>query len=1711
MSTKKGRRRVKGDSVKDTLKSTDRKSEILVLTPDILKKLGIDAKDLSQYLEIPKNHSINNYNLDFATEIEELQQSKLTISKEAFNMPIISSNSTESSMLETASLMTKSVFLSPTFATNSITDNEMVKENYYNNELINSTEAQIYNVNINNKSSKHTLQNRDLVDYVVDANIDIDYNDLECNVLLANTCMDNTIKSDVGYLGNKIPANDISSNSLHLNLEDDESFVDEILTATVEDGNITIELTDTHNNSIIKESIKADLKEMKQIANVKCHTNGILRNHIMSKVSETNNIIDNSFLKDHDMVEPNNAVPVERDINFNGANNIVEKVTTGCEKISIQDNSINNNIYSNKYNLTGADNNVKNKETDTASVEVAKSNESVDKVYDQMNNRQILNTAHDFVLGKLNKHGVEKPGGSSRKKDFDFGENLRTYVNCKKKKAVVNKNIINTEMKNSVNEHLRAIDLEEGEEEGNMKSSLKREQFCNCYDFGNKYVYKELSSIYSHIHLQNNKPVCSVRELFDSEMDSRDLKDTQFIEDENDSADFDICWKSLEHHQQQLKSKEQNRDGFVSEKLSVNEMEKTTDEKDIGDNDKQLNSSNEEDIEQKKEVKRRRINSNNSASSDDYPLTKVQINKNQVQKCLKSKNEDTEVKDSVRGKKSVGADNIVCGVCHENVENWEEHIMNKHKYIAWKQGDKSIDERDEDEVWRVLKFFSKLFGGLKCYKCCAVRKYAKAYIQHMKECRIDDENMEIEITKTPTTEKVILTSKNKSINKSLPKVTCGVCSEKVSTSEWLEHIKDKHEYLAWKAGEKPINLEDENEVHQHLYNLCKKYDGLACCKCGVVRKYMKSYLVHVENCKLDKKQEALDSIEYAEDGSPEEILMCGACKKEVKSANWFNHIHREHNYLGWRLGKEELDVNNEESVISHLQKVQLKIPTFECRACGLKRKRIDTFIKHMRICYASQSTLEMNDSVTDDVSNLDVVTCALCEETVKGKKWLDHSVKQHYNLAWIKGGKPIDLKNPYEVDKYLKVYKSKIPNNKLICKHCQESRMSHLGFYAHIVVCNKTEEEIEAQKETCETCQMRFLSIHRQHHMRVHEMQSMKEEIKEDPLPNRRTNGYSAVGSRKAAAKALAVINKYKRLNDDLFSCLTCNFVADDEKEFKNHDCAQVNTSDSSYGSAVTSSDEDIGEWDDDDDDDDDNRVSGNSHTINSLIPLPFKINNANIYIKESFKDLCQMNFSQENLYPEWKHSQYEILEEGQHSSYLPTLNESCQLSLHKGEWSIQNMFEATYKRELYSIFLGGYPTRIAWAPPRSYQIPSADNEYIAVACHRELPSEVYDELSNGPNLIQIWNMHKFYGEIPKLSMCIAHDYGVIWSMAWCPSGAREFEGDDENRLGLLAISCSNGHVYLLPVPNPNKFSEKTICRIKPMAELRLCSSTERKMYQATCVEWSKKSGHSVIIVGYASGVIAYFDLSVKSPMLKREEGGVAIFYPYHDEQMFKGPVLSVGLYAGKTGCAYDVVGGTSLCGAALMTRAGAAPLTRHEDLMCTAGGFMYTHWPAFILTCDDPNASQRLHELEAFGEHRRMPTSNCADCCMHCGEVASIALPQIRVLRPPHPVNTDIKKQLRALIDMIPLKEVPKKRKADDLAVKIEPYTYEETIKKYGLQIHFTRKDKGVRLAEPSADRFLLSHVKDTAFCLSPQFHTQAAFVTQSGMLFVMPLEYGN
>ena len=71
------------------------------------------------------------------------------------------------------------------------------------------------------------------------------------------------------------------------------------------------------------------------------------------------------------------------------------------------------------------------------------------------------------------------------------------------------------------------------------------------------------------------------------------------------------------------------------------------------------------------------------------------------------------------------------------------------------------------------------------------------------------------------------------------------------------------------------------------------------------------------------------------------------------------------------------------------------------------------------------------------------------------------------------------------------------------------------------------------------------------------------------------------------------------------------------------------------------------------------------------------------------------------------------------------------------------------------------------------------------------------------PGLIQLWRLGIMANEQgqppdPQFSLGVVHNYGVLRDMMWCPSVRYSSEREEGGRLGVLAVSCSDGTIRIL-------------------------------------------------------------------------------------------------------------------------------------------------------------------------------------------------------------------------------------------------------------------------------------------------------------------------
>ena len=286
-------------------------------------------------------------------------------------------------------------------------------------------------------------------------------------------------------------------------------------------------------------------------------------------------------------------------------------------------------------------------------------------------------------------------------------------------------------------------------------------------------------------------------------------------------------------------------------------------------------------------------------------------------------------------------------------------------------------------------------------------------------------------------------------------------------------------------------------------------------------------------------------------------------------------------------------------------------------------------------------------------------------------------------------------------------------------------------------------------------------------------------------------------------------------------------------------------------------------------------------------------------------------------------------------------------------EWRQLKLFESVVSptNQHTTIYTGGPVYSGAWCP---YPANEAHNQLLCLATGVE--SRVFNvfDCTARPGLLQFWSFGalKYNQETdhqsarwatepaepeptngpsakrPKLEFMIAHDYGTILEMAWCPGGTTYLEPDDQlkngetnednqqnGRMGLLALACSDGHVRILAIPlveDLNRLSpgdETKVFKCRPVAVLAkhpIGLSVMGKPTICKSLAWCSTDGQRHLAAGYGNGLISLFDLQTSSSLLKKVSSGVIQLKP-RKSWIAHGAMISSLRWVPTSGCAYIV------------------------------------------------------------------------------------------------------------------------------------------------------------------------------------------------------------
>ena len=169
-------------------------------------------------------------------------------------------------------------------------------------------------------------------------------------------------------------------------------------------------------------------------------------------------------------------------------------------------------------------------------------------------------------------------------------------------------------------------------------------------------------------------------------------------------------------------------------------------------------------------------------------------------------------------------------------------------------------------------------------------------------------------------------------------------------------------------------------------------------------------------------------------------------------------------------------------------------------------------------------------------------------------------------------------------------------------------------------------------------------------------------------------------------------------------------------------------------------------------------------------------------------------------------------------------------------------------------FFCEGPVLSLAWCPG----LPPDHDQVLAASVKLTWAASQYKDSGPGPGLIQLWRL-RGPEAAPSLVCSLAHNGAAARGLAWLPSG-----GLNAARLGLLAAACQDGKVRVWAVPTLASLMAGT--RYSREAELVLCGAGTGALL---AISWYRGPGHRFLAASSTSGLIAVWDLTASSPLLR--------------------------------------------------------------------------------------------------------------------------------------------------------------------------------------------------------------------------------------------------
>jgi len=570
----------------------------------------------------------------------------------------------------------------------------------------------------------------------------------------------------------------------------------------------------------------------------------------------------------------------------------------------------------------------------------------------------------------------------------------------------------------------------------------------------------------------------------------------------------------------------------------------------------------------------------------------------------------------------------------------------------------------------------------------------------------------------------------------------------------------------------------------------------------------------------------------------------------------------------------------------------------------------------------------------------------------------EHALYKHYMLCWLHEEEPpIDMNDEKDVINRLWWTKKKIGKTPFKCFNCNLPKLSAVGFNSHIRFCGKDEKEKEAMLVTCELCGARVMPSSMKPHMYTKHSTAVdttpiipksrraaatravsviisQNEKEEDEQPGDEDSRAPSPESKQHLAhlyiKPSRVVPpaEFKRWQAvlkerNIVTCSNpgCDFSANTTVAVRKHyfncpfvvpprvyrcrHCEFTSETEPPMQDHVKDNHDYFMDHSSGSDGSDSEGGSSSNRPVSYQYKLPLKFlrngapkirghprkvfTEALTWTHEMRQDKLVQNEQVLFSGAEAGCSSWVPLTAEAATPYLPHTQVSASFRGSDASWHTLRRFEGTLLDGVPVMFAGGPVWALAWAP-----VPDTERQqYLAVAVHPDM--EQTHEMASVykyDSLIQIWafgyldNIEPNSGSSPKFVMGLAHSRGAVWALQWCPSGCYQ-----DSRLGLLAAASSDGSVAIYSVPRYRYSFEYLFYNVQPVMELRLGCEM---LTQCRSIDWHSVAPHSVIVGGFANGMVAVWNLHSNSSLLR--DGSNIL--PYHVIEGHLSAVTAVRLSA---------------------------------------------------------------------------------------------------------------------------------------------------------------------------------------------------------------------